>query len=32
VTKSHDYEHILNLIKGDTDIIFQMVDSDRVFE
>ncbi|MCF6159612.1 MAG: hypothetical protein E3K32_13820 [wastewater metagenome] len=32
VTKRNDYEHIANLIKGDIDIIGQMVDSDRVFE
>lgn len=32
VTKRYDYEHIANQIKGDMDIITQMVDSDRVFE
>ena len=32
VTKRQDYEHMANLIKGDTDIISQMVDNDRVFE
>lgn len=32
VTKRQDYEHIANLIQGDTDIVSQMVDSDRVFD
>lgn len=32
VTKRQDYEHIANLIKGDADIVSQMVDSDRVFD
>lgn len=32
VTGRQDHEHIANLIKGKTDIIAQMVDSDRVFE
>lgn len=32
VTKRQDHQHIANLIKGDEDIIAQMVDSDRVFE
>lgn len=32
VTKRCDYEHIASQIKGDADIITQMVDNDRVFE
>jgi len=32
VTKRQEYEHMANLLKRDTDIIFQMVNSDRLFE
>lgn len=31
VTKRNDYENIADLIRGDKDIISQMIDSDRVF-
>lgn len=30
-TKRNDYENIANLVRGDEDIISQMIDSDRVF-
>lgn len=32
VTKRQDYEHIANLIRGDSDIVSKMIDSDRVFD